>query len=257
MNLPRLLRTVRYLRGRQILGQLTHRVRRWTERPENFAHRFDAGDFPGTRWSPDLQSLPPGSQPNRAVDLISGRFCFLNQHADLGWPPRWETPQLPKLWSYNLHYFEYLWALDFADAKIVALDWIARHDLHPRSRRMGAVPDFIALAELVYILFRRHAAATADDPAFRQRLWASIALQTAWLGKHIESHLMGNHLLENAVTLFRVRKLFSAAISRISIDASANLCWLSRLTSRFCRTAGTSSARRCIWRVLPTRWQLH
>jgi uncharacterized heparinase superfamily protein len=54
---------------------------------------------------------------------------FLNDTVDIGFPPQWDCLQLSKLWQYNLHYFEWLWTLDYEDARVAVLDWIEKHRL--------------------------------------------------------------------------------------------------------------------------------
>ena len=62
-------------------------------------------------------------------------------------------------------------------------------------------PTSLRLVNWCAVFFARHAERTAADPAFRDALWRSIYLQAEWLLRHVETHLMGNHLLENAVAL--------------------------------------------------------
>ena len=49
--------------------------------------------------------------------------------------------------------------------------------------------------------FGRHRARTLADEAFRTVLWRSIRDQAQHLARNLEWHLLGNHLLENAVAL--------------------------------------------------------
>jgi uncharacterized heparinase superfamily protein len=105
------------------------------------------------------------------------------------------------LWEYNLHYFEYLWPLEFDSAKTVVRDWIAKHPLERRAVGWEPYPTSLRLVNWCAVFFSRHAERTAADRAFRDELWRSIYLQAEWLLRHVETHLMGNHLLENAAAL--------------------------------------------------------
>ena len=49
--------------------------------------------------------------------------------------------------------------------------------------------------------FGRERARTEADALFREQLARSIHLQADWLATNLETHLLGNHLLENAATL--------------------------------------------------------
>ncbi|MCH8890239.1 MAG: alginate lyase family protein [Myxococcales bacterium] len=105
------------------------------------------------------------------------------------------------MWEYNLHYFEYLWPLEFDSAKAVVGDWIANHPLEHRAPGWEPYPTSLRLMNWCAVFFARHAERTGADRAFRAELWRSIYLQAEWLLRHVETHLMGNHLLENAVAL--------------------------------------------------------
>lgn len=37
-------------------------------------------------------------------------MMFLNQEKPIGWMPAWDRTSVPKLWSYHLHYFDWMWA---------------------------------------------------------------------------------------------------------------------------------------------------
>jgi len=198
MSLVRLLHTVRHLRARQVRGQLVHRVRRAWEDPAAFARR-PAPAYPGCRWRPRGDFLAPGAR-FRADALRAGRFAFLNETRDLGWPPRWE-PEAPLLWRYNLHYFEYLFDVDFAEARACARDWIVRHPIARGRPAWDPYPTSLRIQNWCLLFFGRHRAATEADAELRDLLWTSLYRQAEWLDRHLETHLLGNHLLENAAAL--------------------------------------------------------
>ncbi|MDP6244973.1 MAG: hypothetical protein QF462_16865, partial [Myxococcota bacterium] len=54
--------------------------------------------------------------------------------------------------------------------------------------------------------FRRE---TEEDTDFLRQLWRSLFLQAQWLSRHLETHLLGNHLLENGAALAFVGSCFS------------------------------------------------
>jgi len=126
---------------------------------------------------------------------------FLNDGRQIGWPPRWKCHELPKLWQYNLHYFEYLWALDYSQAKDVVFDWIEKHP--PAKDHVGwePYPTSLRLVNWCCVFFGRFRRETDADTTFRDRFWRSVFCQAEWLSGHVETHLMGNHLLENAAAL--------------------------------------------------------
>ena len=196
----RLFQTIRWLSAAQLSAQLRHRLRGLTESPEAWLARPVPAD-PGIRWKPPADLLPPGAQANRADALLAGNFTFLNHTEPLGWPPRWAELAVPALWEYNLHYFEYLWALPYAEGRHVALDWIERHTLARGRVGWDPYPVSLRLMNWCGYFYGRHREATQADAPLRASLWASIQLQADWLAAHLEFHLRGNHLLENAAAL--------------------------------------------------------
>jgi len=210
MSLLRLARTLGWLRREQLVGQVVHRVHRALERPEAFAARPAPPD-PGARAVPRGEFVPPGAQRLRAEAMRAGRFEFLNRSEALGWPPRWDGQGLPKLWAYNLHYFEYLFALPYEQGRALALDWIARHPL--RRAQVGWEPYPLSLRIGVWCRYflGLHGERCASDPELRAALWRSLWLQAEWLTGHLEYHLLGNHLLENGAALALVGACFAGA----------------------------------------------
>jgi uncharacterized heparinase superfamily protein len=208
MSLLRLARTLRWLRREQLVGQVAHRVQRALERPEAFAARPVPPD-PGLRAAPRGPFVAPGAQRLGADAMRAGRLTFLNHSETLGWPPRWEDAQrLPKLWAYNLHYFEYLFALPYEDGRALALDWIARHPLRRGQVGWEPYPLSLRLGHWCRYFLGLHAERSAKDPELRAALWRSMQLQADWLASHLETHILGNHLLENAAALALVGACF-------------------------------------------------
>src|SRR5213592_4057614 len=98
--------TIRYLKPIQVFGRIWCR----TVRP-----RVDVRPAPtvrslATRWVPS---------PERAPSLVGhGRFQFLNETRELE-AHGWEDAAIPRLWRYNMHYFDDLNARDAAQR----VDW--------------------------------------------------------------------------------------------------------------------------------------
>lgn len=205
-----LWRTVRHLRGEQVTGQLQRRVSRALEWPAVLAPPERSG-FPGCRWTSRVELLEPGGAPFDPGALRAGRFSFLGQTRELGFPPCWDEPSASHLWRYNLHYFEWLWALEWNEARVACLDWIARHPIG--RRRVGWEPYAVSLRLQNWLayFFLRHRDRTLADAGLADALWQSAARQARWLCLRIEKHIAGNHVLENAVALFLVGSCFDGA----------------------------------------------
>ena len=160
------------------------------------------------RWPDDIEVLPPGIQNNTANSLLEGRMTFLNSTQEIGWMPDWKSEQLPMLWRFNLHYFEWLWALEYQDAKKVVLDWIENHHSAKGQEGWLAYPMSLRLMNLCGVFCAKHRSAFKADESFKSRLWQSIYCQTECLMGHLETHLMGNHYFENGAALAFVGSCF-------------------------------------------------
>ena len=195
----RYLRTIRHLRGRQIRYQVWYRLRRSRSGRRCVCVR---GTMPGLRWAEGVDfPSPTDSMANNQISILSGSLEFLNHRETIAFPPKWGIEKLPRLWHYNLHYQEFLWKLDFESVRAVVLDWIANYRPGPKQTGWEAYPTSLRLMNWCALLFGRYRRQTLEDQALCETLWASIAEQADCLRRNLEWHLLGNHLLENAVAL--------------------------------------------------------
>lgn len=195
-----LFHTLRHLRPAQLIALARNRMRRFTDRPErHFASTTPPPEI--CHWQPRAEFLPPGPQDNLEASLLAGEFGFLQRVERVGFPPAWQVDDLPRLWQYNLHYFEYLWALPFDAARDLVVDWIEKHPLMRDACGWEPYPTSLRLMNWCGVFFARHADRTRAETRFRGSLWRSIHLQADWLHAHLETHIAANHLLENAMAL--------------------------------------------------------
>ncbi len=183
-NFSRHWHTVRHLKPRQIFYQVSRRLRKppfltKTETPTDWR------PLPLRRWPVKRTSWTEG-----------GRFTFLNRGADLGQPIDWQAKHLPKLWQYNLHYFEFLLQAGIEPAVGLRLmeDWSARHT--PRLDNVGWEPYPTSLRLVSWIKFLGGEQTPPDSVV------SSLALQAANLERQLEYHLGGNHLFVNGKALW-------------------------------------------------------
>lgn len=180
----RLFHTVRHLRPVQIVGRVTARLERG--RPE-------IAPAPPLRPRPGPSVRPP----TRAPSLLGRwRVRFLNQDGEIAHPAQWNDPARPKLWLYNLHYFDDLSAAgaegrrDLHGALIER--WVAEN---PPGTGNGWEPYPVSLRAVNWIKWALGGATLAPR-------WAdSLAVQIRWLARRVEWHLLGNHVLANAKAL--------------------------------------------------------
>jgi len=195
-----LFSTIRNLRGQQIIGRVYTRLIPFFEKTAKF-YTKPVPPFSGCRWLPRQVFLPPGLQDNPAADILQGQLVFLNDIQNIDWPPQWNKKNLPKLWLYNLHYFEYLWCLDYSKSRALVLDWIENYPLSRKQFGWEPYPTSLRLMNLCSFFFCKYRKQTETDAFFLKKLWSSIFIQSEWLAKHLERHLLGNHLFENGAAL--------------------------------------------------------
>ncbi|MFG6611621.1 heparinase II/III family protein [Sulfitobacter sp. 1A12057] len=153
---------------------------------------------------PDFAPAPPkravpGSwvQPAARSASVTGpdSFIFLGEAGSLG-ANGWDDPAKAKLWRYNQHYFDDLNA-EGAEARqewhtrLIAR-WIAEN---PPGVGTGWEPYPVSLRIVNWVKFAL-SGGTLDATAHQ-----SLAIQTRWLMKRLERHLLGNHLFSNAKAL--------------------------------------------------------
>ena len=185
------LHTVRYLRPVQVAG----RARMKLLRPR-----------------PDLREAPPSRAPSRsyveptsaAPTLIAPEtFRFLNVERRCALPDDWLPSDVSKLWVYNLHYFDDLNALS-SRARVdwhraLLGRWVTEN---PPGRTDGWEPYPVSRRVVNWV---KWAARGNTLPA---ACHSSLAVQTRWLARRLEYHLLGNHLLTNAKALLHAGLFF-------------------------------------------------
>ncbi|WP_146661234.1 heparinase II/III family protein [Anaerohalosphaera lusitana] len=162
-------------------------------------------------------------QDNKTEHLLNGKFSFVNCTHNIGWMPEWNCEYLPKLWQYNLHYFEWLWALEYEDAKAVVSDWIDSHKLARGQVGWEPYPVSLRLMNWCGVFFSKHRVDIESDGEFTERLWKSFFLQCQWLIKHLEVHLLGNHYFENAAALVFVGSCFEGQSAKKWLDCGLGI----------------------------------
>lgn len=181
----------------------------------------------GYRWKPSvLAQLPPAAETLRtagialpesererlagvATNLAARRFTFLNETRVFGERIVWEQPGRNQLWTYNLHYFDYLVDLglyfratgDEHAARIgeeLVRDWIAANP--PSSLGWQPYPSARRIANWVYAV-RLFAPVWAAADELMDTVALSVSRQAALLASDLEYHLLGNHLIADARAL--------------------------------------------------------
>src|SRR5439155_634195 len=194
--------TVRHLKPVQVVNRASRLLQRLNALPRAGGHlvlRRRGG-------------IRPAASASGAFDGRS--FCFLNRRFAWEGSDRWHPPGADDLWVYNLHYFHYLWDAPDRTARALIADWIATHT-SPRSFAWHPYPISLRVREWIEWLLLHDDV----DQAFRDTVVDSIGRQVEALRRQLEFHLLGNHLLENAITL---------CWAGLSFDGPAADAWLSQ-----------------------------
>lgn len=132
--------------------------------------------------------------PDSRNDLQGLAFIGLEERFDPN-HPTWHHPTAPKLWRYNLHYFDYLhWPSIAPVTKASLIDsWI--QDV-PVGAEDAWEPYPISLRIVNWL---KYFLALPEPPP--QKWMGSLSQQVAALDGDIEYHLLANHLLKNGKAL--------------------------------------------------------
>lgn len=222
MKLGLVLRTLPYLRWEQLVYRpwrvaqfrlydaLPSLTARWTA-TDQVAPRIPPQTFATFQQvfaqMAHLQA-PLTGQTVRWAGLLDGKFTFLNRTHTLP-QPDWNRRYESHLWNYQLHYFDF--------AVRCARHWTEREDdrywqrcrqwisswleqARPgRSDGWDAYPTSLRLVNWIYaygLLAEREA-----GTEFQERWRAGIYQQLDFLSRHLEYHLLANHLLKNIKAL--------------------------------------------------------
>jgi len=186
----RVLHTVRHLKPVQVYSRV------WRSRP-SFSHAaLQLRRQTAQEWQPCIL------RPNAEIAL--NRFRFLNEERQIR---TWNDRDIPKLWLYNLHYFE------SADSDRIRR-WILENppghgigwEPYPLSQR---IPNWIKWC-------------LAGNPLDTAAL-ASLATQALALHESVEYHLQANHLFVNGKALVFAGSFFEGAVALAWLKAGLDI----------------------------------
>lgn len=211
-------RTVRHLRWMQIVRRVTLLSGSWT--PGRFAAPFGVSDRALQLLGDAVYGWGPDDPAGRlqAADRVSwGEFRFLNESRQLG-DVNWRAQQVSRLWTYNLHYFDY--ALDLAWAYRITSDskYLTKFENLAQSWIDGGrggpgwepYPLSVRMLNWLYSLALLGPAVSSGA---RARILASCAEQAAVLDGSIEWHLLGNHVQKNLCALVVSAFIFTGRVA--------------------------------------------
>lgn len=187
-----LFNTVRYLKPRQVINQVVKHIKKpeqfWKYEKKGVQHKSFLF------WIDGLDNDPAFLRRFKPEGLLDNKLTLLNETREYG---SWNYEKASHLWNFNVHYLEYLIPLyslwkstedERYKAKINQFinDWYAVGSKEPDSNQ-----SYTISLRIVNQLIITDA---VDD---KQRLYESIYAQYRYLLRHQETHLLGNHYLEN------------------------------------------------------------
>ena len=182
MNLRLVLHTVSHLRMRQIVYQIWYRIFKPAYRPMLYKGEVNK-----------MQLVEFVSKP---FSWDGRHFCFLNLTSSFA---SWNDVSHGMLWAYNLNYMDWLLqpGMDYVEGE----EWIERFSKDLPRNRIGMDPYPIALRGINWIKFIVHF--YHRIPQTRLKSWNdTLYAQYCLLERKLEYHLLGNHLLEDAYSLY-------------------------------------------------------
>lgn len=158
--------------------------------------------------------------PRRELAARSGagwRFRFVGHEATTGHLVDWRLrgpPGLDQLWRMNLHYMEYLEELPDTDVIDLIDQWIAANPPYRRDSAGDAWNAYAMSLRIVVwmqLIAQRRAGLPQD---FIERALTSLARQTRYLERHLETDIGGNHLIKNIKALAWASRFFTGESAR-------------------------------------------
>lgn len=183
-KIKRYYHTIKHLKLRQLIYGMYYRLRNLFS-----PFKLDESETPSKTKKLDFEGFV--EQPE---SLISERtFKFLNKKHHFKESINWNFKKYGKLWTYHLTYFDFLHqpGLDRSKGLELIRDFIRKQE----SVKDGVEPYPISLRGVNWIKFLSKYQVQDSD------VNKSLFNQYQLLSRRIEYHLMGNHLLENGVSL--------------------------------------------------------
>lgn len=183
MNIHLLLHTLLHLTPTQIFYQIRYRI----SKPGYRLYEWKGENAP-------LHLKPYIPKPE--CHTSSGKFVFLNLSNDFS---SWNDTSNGMLWAYNLNYMD--WLCQEGITLEEGTGWIDKFIEELPTNRVGLDPYPIALRGINWIKFislHRDEINESKLVTWNDSLYSQYALLT----KKLEYHLLGNHLLEDAYSLY-------------------------------------------------------
>lgn len=247
LQLATRLRTLRHLRGSQVLWRMRYTLERRRPLSSTRAARWAWHVSQAPRVRTDFPDVPlmdaADVHPGEAFDLLAaGKWRQLNLAQRIGCQqPDWQlgSRQRNRLWTVALHYHQWAWLLaQFAGederhrcraAELLAgylSDWLDRVSLDNPAARPLAWNAYAIATRIAWWIRTCRTMQPITSPAWRAlepRLLASLWQHAAYLYDHLEWDLRANHLLRDAVGLAWAGRWFAEPQARRWLSAATQV----------------------------------
>lgn len=208
MSLVKFLRSARHTRPAQLMARLRRIVRQRWHDLSPLRTVVAAG---GERLNLAAQLPEPLFAPRvERVAALDGRLyaSFLNVTHGLDAPIDWDAPSRPELERMNLHYMEFLEALDDEVFARVVGEWIEAAPLARAGSWRIAWNSYVVSLRVVVWMQQLAVRRATLSPELIDRAGDSLGQQLRFLESHLELDIGGNHLLKNAKALLWASAFF-------------------------------------------------
>ncbi len=186
----RYFHTIRYLKPVQLRYRIFYAIR-------NRLRKLTGFRYPVEREPNEIMplNLAPSIKRSPIWNSATNRFEFLGLEHTFGAQVDWHFNKFGKLWTYNLHYFEYLCCESIQPEEALELmrHFVANLPETPEANE----PYPVSLRLFFWIRFFAEQN-IGDSPTLLNKV---LYAQAYTLLDQLELHLMGNHYLENGFAL--------------------------------------------------------
>lgn len=192
-NASRFYHTVKHLKLKQIIWRVWYKIYKM----KAVSSHILKTEVATKKWIEHARR-----RPSLVSDMTFEFFGETGNIREIGW----DGPCRSKLWRYNQHYFDDLNAMNSSNRidwhNNLINNWILENKIGAGS---GWEPYPTSLRIINWIKF----AITTQD--LGSGVNASLLMQARWLSRHIEWHILGNHLFSNAKALYFCGLYFQGA----------------------------------------------
>ncbi len=144
---------------------------------------------------------PMHSSGDWTFRFLNREYSFSERQVD------WAVKDMPRLWCYNLHYFDFLQDPALSDdiKRHLIDDWVQKNSI-------GTItawePYTISLRIVNWIKFLQK-----DSTEISPTVVRSLSLQAYWLSANLELHILANHFFKNIKALVFAGRFFNGKLA--------------------------------------------